>query len=133
MQQVMTIIRDRPDDFVVLSGEDHLTFALMALGGDGVVSVVANEAPGPMAKLTEALRQGQLRRARELHEKLLPLMRANFVETNPIPVKTALEMMGRFPCHFRLPLCEMGEAGRGTLREALELAGVLSPEPQGVA
>lgn len=125
MQQVMTILRDRPDDFVVLSGEDHLTFAMMALGGEGVISVVANEAPGHMARLCEELRAGHLRQARELHYRLLPLMRANFVETNPIPVKTALEMMGRFDCHLRLPLYPMDEKSRTILREALEMAGLL--------
>ncbi|MFP3948236.1 MAG: 4-hydroxy-tetrahydrodipicolinate synthase [Longimicrobiales bacterium] len=125
IQQVMTILRDRPAGFSVLSGEDHLTFALMALGGEGVVSVVANEAPGPMATLTDLLREGRLRSARKLHNRLLPLMRANFVETNPIPVKTALEMMGHFDCHLRLPLTPLGSGARDTLREALESVDLL--------
>ena len=128
VQQAMTILRDRPDGFVVLSGEDHLTFALMALGAEGVVSVVANEAPGAMAKMTEALREGRLRPARELHERLLGLMRANFLETNPVPVKTALGMMGRMEAHMRLPLCEMEAASRDRLREALVGAGLLDAD-----
>lgn len=126
MQQVMTILRNRPDGFTVLSGEDHLTFALMTLGGEGVVSVVANEAPGPMATLTNHLREGRIRPARILHNRLLPLMRANFLETNPIPVKTALEMMGRFECHFRLPLSPLGIEAREELRKVLEGTGLLN-------
>lgn len=124
MTQVMTILRDRPEGFLVLSGEDHLTFPIVALGGDGVISVVANEVPARMSEMVDAALAGDHGLAKDLHYQLLPLMRVNFVETNPIPVKTALEMMGRFPAHFRLPLHELSEQNREPLREALELAGV---------
>ncbi|MBW3535711.1 MAG: 4-hydroxy-tetrahydrodipicolinate synthase [Gemmatimonadetes bacterium] len=124
IDQVMTILRGRPDGFLVLSGEDHLTFPLMALGGDGLISVAANEVPGPVSDLVEAALEGRWDEARTLHFRLLPLMRANFIETNPIPVKTALAMMGRFEAWFRPPMCELGDAARTPLREALELAGV---------
>jgi hypothetical protein len=99
----MTILADRPDGFVVLSGEDYLTFALVALGGDGMISVVANEAPAASSEMVDAALGADWVRARELHYRLLPLMRANFLESNPIPVKTALELMGRGKAHFRAP------------------------------
>jgi 4-hydroxy-tetrahydrodipicolinate synthase len=121
----MRILRDRPDGFLVLSGEDHLTFPMLALGGDGVISVSANEVPGPMSEMVEAAFEGDFAGAREIHYQLLELMKANFIETNPIPVKTALEIMGRHPAHFRLPLCELSEKNRGPLEKALVSAGVL--------
>ena len=124
LDQVMTILRDRPDGFGVLSGEDHLSYPIVVLGGEGVISVVANEAPARMSEMVEAALAGDHPTARRLHYQLLPLMRLNFIESNPIPVKTALEMMGRFTAHFRLPLCELSEGNREPLREALELAGV---------
>lgn len=127
MDQVMTILRDRPEDFLVLSGEDHLTLAMIALGGDGVISVVANEVPARMSELVGAALAGNYTTAMRIHSVLLPLMRANFIETNPIPVKAALEMMGRFPAHYRLPLCELSAGSREPLREALAVAGVELP------
>lgn len=131
MQQVMTILRDRPEGFAVLSGEDHLTFAIMALGGDGVISVVANEAPREMARMCDALADGRLREARRLHERLLPLMRANFAETNPVPVKAAMQLLRRFEAHYRLPLVPPSEATLETLRKALGAAGLLGGAPSG--
>ena len=127
LQQVMTILRDRPQGFLVLSGEDHLTFALMALGGDGAISVVANEVPDAMRELVDAALAGDWTRARAVHYRLLLLMRANFLDTNPVPVKTALELMGRGSAHFRLPLSELTAEHRATLRAALERAGVEMP------
>lgn len=129
LRQMMTLLIDRPDDFVVLSGDDDLTLPLLALGGDGVVSVVANEAPGPMAQLYDAAMAGDWSEARDIHGRLLPLMRANFVETNPMPVKTALELMGRAPAQFRLPLVRIParHESRTILRSALEDAGLIEP------
>jgi 4-hydroxy-tetrahydrodipicolinate synthase len=124
LQQVMTILRDRPEGFLVLSGEDHLSYATMALGGEGLISVVANEVPAQMSEMADAAMTGDWELARQIHYRLLPLMRVNFIETNPIPVKTALELMGRGKAWFRLPLCELSESHLETLREALELAGV---------
>jgi 4-hydroxy-tetrahydrodipicolinate synthase len=126
VEQVATILARRPEGFVVLSGDDELTLPLLALGADGVISVVANEAPGTMGALTRAGLEGRFPEARALHERLLPLMRANFVETNPIPVKTALELMGHGAAHFRLPLVPMTRVGRAHLESALRTSGVLS-------
>ena len=128
IDQVMTILRGRPDGFLVLSGEDHLTFAVVALGGDGVISVAANEVPARMAEMVDAALAADYVTARQIHYKLLPLMRANFIETNPIPVKTALELMGHHPAHFRLPLCPLSQRNREPLREALLAAGVELPK-----
>jgi 4-hydroxy-tetrahydrodipicolinate synthase len=125
VSQVMTILSRRPEGFTVLSGDDELTLALMALGADGIISVAANEAPRGMARLCEALVEGHMDEARRLHGQLLPLMRANFIETNPIPVKTALEIMGRGEAHFRLPLVPMSAGGRTRLEHALHAAEVL--------
>lgn len=124
LDQIMTILRDRPDGFRVLSGDDALTLPILALEGDGVVSVVANEAPDLMAELVTAGLEGDFGRARAAHYRLLPLMRANFVETNPIPVKTALAMLGQMEAHFRLPLTPLSAAGRRSLEVALETAGL---------
>jgi 4-hydroxy-tetrahydrodipicolinate synthase len=126
----MAILRDRPEGFLVLSGEDHLTFPMIALGGDGVISVVANEVPARMAEMVDAALAADHRGAREIHYRLLKLMEANFIETNPIPVKTALEIMGRQKAHFRLPLCEMAPKNRERLRDALEQAGVELPRAE---
>lgn len=129
LRQMMTLLTERPDDFVVLSGDDDLALPLLALGGDGVVSVVANEAPGPMAHLYDAALAGDWAEARATHESLLRLMRANFVETNPLMVKTALELMGRTPAQFRLPLTRLParHESRTILRAALEGAGLIEP------
>jgi 4-hydroxy-tetrahydrodipicolinate synthase len=125
IEQVMAIIENRPTDFLVLSGDDALTLPMIAAGGDGVISVVANEAPKLMSDMVRAALAGDAPRARELHYRLFPLMQANFVETNPIPVKTALEMMGRMPARFRLPLVPLAQESAATLRTALEKAGLL--------
>jgi 4-hydroxy-tetrahydrodipicolinate synthase len=124
LQQVMTILAERPQGFLVLSGEDHLAFPLMALGGEGSISVVANQVPATVSDMVEAALADDWKTARAIHYRLLPLMRANFIETNPIPVKTALEMMGHGPAHFRAPLCEMSPENRDRLRAALEQSGI---------
>ncbi len=125
LEQVMEILERRPDGVLMLSGEDSLTLAILALGGDGVVSVVANEAPKRMSEMVHAALGGRLETARELHYRLLPLMRANFLETNPIPVKTALEMMGRMTARFREPLVPMSDSTRERLRDVLDELGLL--------
>ncbi len=125
LEQIMTIISRRRDDFLVLSGDDSLTLSILAAGGDGVVSVVGNEAPRLMSDLVRAALAGDFPQARELHYKLLPLMQANFVETNPVPVKTALEMMGRMPAHFRLPLVSLADESVPVLKAALNAAGLV--------
>ncbi len=124
-----TLVADRPADFVVLSGDDELTLPALALGADGVVSVVANEAPALMAALFHAAREGRNDEARALHFRLLRLMRANFVVTNPVPVKCALELLGGAEAGFRLPLARPAASDPlwSTLRAALEAAGVHTP------
>src|SRR5262249_20402697 len=92
--QIMDIIRDAPKDFGVLAGDDALTWAVIALGGDGVVSVVSNQAPSMMSGIVNAALAGNLGEAKAIHYRLLPLMNINFIESNPIPVKAALSMMG---------------------------------------
>ena len=92
--QMCEICRAMPDDFSVLSGDDAFTLALMALGGTGVISVAANEAPAAMASLVDLAAAGDFAAARKAHERLLPLMQVNFVESNPIPVKAAMAALG---------------------------------------
>jgi 4-hydroxy-tetrahydrodipicolinate synthase len=123
--QIMEIIRLRPPEFRVLSGDDAIALPLMAAGADGVVSVVSNETPGLMRTLIDAALQGDYARARQLQYKLLPLMNANFIESNPIPVKAALSMMGMMEENYRLPLVPMTPGNRGPLRKILEELGLL--------
>ena len=125
VDQVMTLIRERPEGFTILSGDDALTFPLLAAGADGVISVVANLAPTLMSQMVERALGGDYDGARELHYRLLPLMRAIFVETNPIPVKAALEIMGHRQAHFRLPLVRPTSEVEAFLRDTLIDAGLL--------
>jgi 4-hydroxy-tetrahydrodipicolinate synthase len=118
--QMMQILKDRPSHFKVLSGDDVFTLPLMALGGHGCISVIANETPRLFSQLVHHCRDKKFDEALEIHNKLLALMNLNFIESNPIPVKTALEMMGKMKAYFRLPLCEMGEANKEKLRMALK-------------
>jgi 4-hydroxy-tetrahydrodipicolinate synthase len=117
--QIGDVIRQRPVDFRVISGDDALTLPIIALGGDGVISVVGNQVPKEFAELVHAALEGDFKRARELHHRLLPLMKANFLEGNPIPVKAGLAMMGRIREFLRLPLVPMSEGPRQKLRKAL--------------
>jgi HD-like signal output (HDOD) protein len=116
--QVMEILRDRPQGFEVLSGDDALTLAFMALGGEGVISVAANQVPRAMHVLTTACARGDFAEARRLHHRLLRLMNLNFVESSPIPVKTSLALMGLCSETFRLPLCPATDAQ--TLKERID-------------
>jgi 4-hydroxy-tetrahydrodipicolinate synthase len=123
--QVMELLRDRPPGFEVLSGDDAYTLAFMALGAEGVISVAANQVPGPMHELVAACRRGDFAEARRLHNGLLRLMNVNFVESNPIPVKASLALMGLCEESYRLPLCAPTEATRGVLRSVLGELGLL--------
>jgi len=123
--QIMDIIKDRPADFRVLSGDDAIALAIVAMGGDGLVSVVSNEAPRMMREIIDAGLAGDLVRARELQYRLLPLMNANFMESNPIPVKAALAMMGLMEEVYRLPLVPMGSANREKFQKIVEELGLL--------
>jgi 4-hydroxy-tetrahydrodipicolinate synthase len=108
-----------------LSGDDTLTLPLMAVGGKGVISVVANIVPRDVADLTRAFLGGDWKRARELHLKLFPLCQAMFCETNPIPVKTAMALMGMIGGELRMPLCPMSEANLSKLKAALRAYGLI--------
>ena len=119
LSKISQILEDRPDGFRVLSGDDHLALPIAALGGDGVVSVVSNEVPMLMSSMVKKALEGRIEQARELHFRLLPLMRANFVDTNPIPAKAALAMMGLIEEQYRLPLTPLADAERRRLRDLL--------------
>ena len=119
MKQASEIIRLCGSDFAVFSGDDFTTLPLYALGGRGAISVTANIAPAIEAGMWEAWKSGDREKAARLHYELEPLNKAMFLETNPIPVKTALSMMGRIKEEFRLPLCEMSEENRKKLEKAL--------------
>jgi 4-hydroxy-tetrahydrodipicolinate synthase len=117
--QVMEIIRNKPDGFKVYSGDDSFAFPIILAGGDGVISVASNEVPDLMKQLVSACLNGEIEKARELHYKLLPLMEANFIETNPIPVKSAMAMLGLIKEVYRLPLVKMSEKNKEKLRNIL--------------
>jgi 4-hydroxy-tetrahydrodipicolinate synthase len=125
LQQVSEIIHRSKPGFLVLSGDDPLTLPMMSLGGKGVITVTANVAPSDMAHMVSAALKGDYERARTLHFKMTPLFSALFLETNPIPVKAALAMMGKMSEEVRLPLTPLADEYRPKLREALQQAGVL--------
>ncbi|MDF1525676.1 MAG: 4-hydroxy-tetrahydrodipicolinate synthase [bacterium] len=114
-----------PDDFVILSGEDTLVYPLMAVGASGVISVTSNILPGEMAELCRRFLEGNMAGAAELHHRLLPMCDALFVETNPIPVKAALAMMGRMKNELRLPLVPITDKGAEVVRRAITKFGLL--------
>ena len=124
LRQIIEIIRRRPAGFLVLSGDDWLAFPVVAAGGDGLISVTSNEAPAAMTELVHAARNGDLDTARECQYRLLALMDANFLETNPSPVKAGLSIMGRIRDVLRLPLVPAGQGTRDSLAAALRSAGV---------
>jgi 4-hydroxy-tetrahydrodipicolinate synthase len=124
LRQIMTILAGRPEGFAVLSGDDWLTLPLIAMGGDGLISVTSNEAPAAMTELVRLALAEDLERARQAHNRLLPLMDANFLETNPAPVKAGLCLMGRIRDVIRLPLVSADAATRAALSSALRFAGV---------
>jgi 4-hydroxy-tetrahydrodipicolinate synthase len=127
LDQIQTIIRNRPAGFSVLAGDDSWTLTVLAHGGDGVVSVASNEIPGVMAGLCAAARSGDWDEARRLHERYLPLMRANFITVNPVPVKAALAAMGLIEDVVRQPLLPLAEPQRGQLMDILREAGLVAP------
>lgn len=112
-------------DITVLSGDDSLTFPMLAVGGSGVISVSANVMPGDMAAIISLFEAGRMEESRKLHYKYWDLFRDLFIETNPIPVKTAMDMMGLLKFDVRSPLCPMVDSNKGTLRATLEKVGLL--------
>ncbi len=120
MKQVSEVIRLCGNKITVLSGDDFTTLPLMALGGKGAISVSANVAPRLMSRMCALWEQGRFDEARKVHYQLEPLNAAMFIETNPIPAKTALAMMGKIREEFRLPLCEMAPSNRDKLKKVLK-------------
>ena len=124
LDQIQTILRNRPADFAVLAGDDSWTLTVLAHGGEGVISVASNEIPGPMAALCRAAAGGDWNEARRLHERYLAVMRINFLTVNPVPVKAALASMGLMTHHVRQPLLPATEAQTAQIEAVLREAGV---------
>lgn len=125
IKQMSDIINLCGPDFDVLSGDDALTLPLLALGGKGVISVISNLVPADMAALVDAFAAGDLKKARQMHYRMSPLIDALFIETNPTPIKAALAMMGKIAYELRLPLCRMAENNEATLKKAMQDYGLL--------
>jgi 4-hydroxy-tetrahydrodipicolinate synthase len=122
--QMANVIHEVPAHFTVLSGDDAITIPLIALGGRGVVSVVSNEIPGPMTELAQCCLHGDFVGARAIQERYLPLMNVNFVESNPIPVKAAMGLMGLLDPVYRLPMCAPGAASLAKIEKVLQTVGL---------
>jgi 4-hydroxy-tetrahydrodipicolinate synthase len=121
----MEILRGRPENFRVLSGDDSLTLPMIALGADGLISVASNEAPELLSRMVNLALAGEWDEARTLHYRLLPLLETNFIESSPGPVKAAMAMMGLIEENYRLPLVPIQEQSRARLREVLIDLGLL--------
>jgi 4-hydroxy-tetrahydrodipicolinate synthase len=124
--QQANVVHQVPSDFAVLSGDDSITIPLIALGGHGLISVVANEIPGEMTALVQRALANDFAGAREIQGKYLPLMEVNFVESNPIPVKAAMALMGLLDPIFRLPLCPPNPANLAKIEKVLEALSLLA-------
>jgi 4-hydroxy-tetrahydrodipicolinate synthase len=129
--QIAEVCGTVPENFLVFSGDDAITLAVIGLGGSGIVSVCANEIPAEMARMTRAALANKWDTAREIFRKYLPLMQTNFIESNPGPVKAALAMMGRIEEVYRLPLVPMKKETRAKLEKVVSELGLL--ERQGAA
>ena len=128
MTQICEVCHAVPDGFIVLSGDDALTLPAMAAGAQGIISVASNEVPGPMSRMVELFEHNDAAGARLLHHYLLPLMQINFVESNPIPVKAALAMMGLLEEHYRLPMVPPRGESRAKLASVLSKMSLLPQE-----
>jgi 4-hydroxy-tetrahydrodipicolinate synthase len=127
--QIATILNEVPPAFNVLSGDDSVTIAVMALGGRGVISTVGNEIPGEMSRLAQACLRGDFETARAIQRRYLALMNVNFVESNPIPVKAAMGLMGLLDPVYRLPLVPPSAASLAKIERVLESTGLLEKAP----
>ena len=125
LEQMARIKKLCPRDFLLISGDDALTLPVMAIGGVGIISVVANIIPKDVARLCEAAEHGRAKEAEELHYKMLGLVKAIFVETNPIPIKTAMGLMKMIDPELRLPLCEMLPENKEKLVKELKAYGLI--------
>jgi len=125
ISQMARVVHEVPEAFTVLSGDDSITIPLIALGGRGIISVASNEIPAEMTALTQAALAGEFARARALQRQWLPLMEVNFVESNPIPVKAAMAMMGLLQPVWRLPMCAPVQQNAAKIEAALQACGLL--------
>src|SRR5579862_1931123 len=125
ISQMASVVHQVPESFNVLSGDDSITIPLTALGGRGVISVVSNEIPGEMTRLAQLAMAGDFAGARKLQRAWLPLMEVNFVESNPIPVKAAMAMMGLLEPTFRLPMTPPSEPNRAKIEAVLKASGLI--------
>ena len=126
LRQVSKVVELCGDNLAVLSGDDFTVLPILAIGGKGVISVVSNIIPEDMAAMIDAFEAGDLKKARDLHFKMSPIMDGCFLETNPIPVKEALVMMGKIEDEIRLPLCAMSDANRQKLRKIMTDYGLIT-------
>jgi 4-hydroxy-tetrahydrodipicolinate synthase len=133
MEQIMTIVRDRPEGFAVLSGDDSWTLPIMGMGGNGVISVVANEVPAVMVEMCAAAATGDMATARRIHYRYLDLFRANFITTSPAPVMAAMAEMGLITDALRMPMMPLDDANRARLRVVLEDLGLLGTAEEAAA
>jgi 4-hydroxy-tetrahydrodipicolinate synthase len=124
--QMAAVVHQVPSSFTVLSGDDAITIPLIALGGRGIISVVSNEIPREMTALAQSVLANEFAAARDLQRKYLPLMEVNFVESNPIPVKAAMALMGLLEPVWRLPLCPPSQASLAKIEKVLEALGLLA-------
>jgi 4-hydroxy-tetrahydrodipicolinate synthase len=124
ISQMAVILETVPDRFVVLSGDDGITLPLLAIGGRGLISVSSNEIPAEMTQIVQLALKNEFAAAREIHRRYFPLMEANFLETNPIPVKAAMGLMGLLEPVFRLPLVPPKPENLAKIRGALEAVGL---------
>jgi len=126
LKQMQDVISLCGDDFDVLSGDDFFTLPLLLIGGKGVISVISNIAPADMANMIDAFETGNITQARKLHDKMVPLIDALFIETNPVPVKAALSMMGKIDYDVRLPLYKMSDSNYEKLKKVILDYGLMS-------
>lgn len=125
ISQIADVCNAVPDDFLVFSGDDAITLPVISLGGVGVISVASNEIPAEMSAIAQAALDNDWEKARKLHRKYLPLMQANFIESNPMPVKAVLAMMGKIEENYRLPLVPMKKETRAQLEKVARECGVV--------
>jgi 4-hydroxy-tetrahydrodipicolinate synthase len=123
--QIAEVFNHVPDTFLVFSGDDAVTLPVISLGGAGIISVASNEIPAEMSQLAQAALDGDWTKARQIQKKFLPLMQANFIESNPMPVKAALAMMGRIEENYRLPMLKMKPDTRAKLEKILVEVGLV--------
>jgi 4-hydroxy-tetrahydrodipicolinate synthase len=120
ISQMIDVCKLLPSDFIILSGDDALTLPLMAIGGRGVISVASNEIPADMVEMVTAAARGDFAAARRVHNRILPLMQINFVEANPVPIKSAMAMMGLLEESYRLPMCPPTSASKEKILRVLK-------------